>query len=127
MFYPSRRDLLITLGALAGGVAIGEPAPHFHGMTDSITSQPNTGEIDPPMITTKDGTQILYKDWGPKNAQPIVFHHGWPCLRTTGRSRCCSSSPKAIELLRMTGAVTVAHRRWTLAMTWTITHPTPRQ
>jgi len=29
-------------------------------------------------ITTKDGTQIFYKDWGPKNAQPIVFHHGWP-------------------------------------------------
>lgn len=30
------------------------------------------------MIATKDGTQIFYKDWGPKDAQPIVFHHGWP-------------------------------------------------
>jgi non-heme chloroperoxidase len=29
-------------------------------------------------ITTKDGTQIFYKDWGPKDAQAIVFHHGWP-------------------------------------------------
>jgi non-heme chloroperoxidase len=29
-------------------------------------------------ITTKDGTEIFYKDWGPKNAQAIVFHHGWP-------------------------------------------------
>ena len=29
-------------------------------------------------ITTKDGTNIFYKDWGPKDAQPIVFHHGWP-------------------------------------------------
>jgi non-heme chloroperoxidase len=26
----------------------------------------------------KDGTQIFYKDWGPKDAQPIMFHHGWP-------------------------------------------------
>jgi non-heme chloroperoxidase len=31
-----------------------------------------------PFITTADGTEIFYKDWGPKNAQPIVFHHGWP-------------------------------------------------
>ena len=29
-------------------------------------------------ITVKDGTRIFYKDWGPKTAQPIVFHHGWP-------------------------------------------------
>ena len=29
-------------------------------------------------ITTNDGTTIFYKDWGPKDAQPIVFHHGWP-------------------------------------------------
>jgi len=29
-------------------------------------------------ITTKDGTEIFYKDWGPKEAQPIMFHHGWP-------------------------------------------------
>jgi non-heme chloroperoxidase len=29
-------------------------------------------------ITTRDGVEIFYKDWGPKDAQPIVFHHGWP-------------------------------------------------
>ncbi|MGA9658542.1 MAG: alpha/beta hydrolase [Asticcacaulis sp.] len=29
-------------------------------------------------VTTSDGTQLYYKDWGPKTAQPIVFHHGWP-------------------------------------------------
>ncbi|MCA0207762.1 MAG: alpha/beta hydrolase [Proteobacteria bacterium] len=29
-------------------------------------------------VTTSDGTDIFYKDWGPKEAQPIHFHHGWP-------------------------------------------------
>src|SRR3569623_973660 len=29
-------------------------------------------------IRTTDGVNIFYKDWGPKDAQPIVFHHGWP-------------------------------------------------
>lgn len=29
-------------------------------------------------VTTRDGVEIFYKDWGPKSAQPLVFHHGWP-------------------------------------------------
>jgi non-heme chloroperoxidase len=29
-------------------------------------------------VTTRDGAQIFYKAWGDKNAQPVVFHHGWP-------------------------------------------------
>jgi non-heme chloroperoxidase len=29
-------------------------------------------------ITTNDGAQIFFKAWGDKNAQPVVFHHGWP-------------------------------------------------
>ena len=29
-------------------------------------------------ITTSDGTSLFYKDWGPRDAQPIMFHHGWP-------------------------------------------------
>ena len=29
-------------------------------------------------VTTADGVQIYYKDWGPKDAPVIFFHHGWP-------------------------------------------------
>ena len=38
----------------------------------------NPKEEDPAMgtITTSDGTEIFYKDWG--SGQPIVFSHGWP-------------------------------------------------
>ncbi|WP_436897556.1 alpha/beta fold hydrolase [Acinetobacter gyllenbergii] len=28
--------------------------------------------------TTKDGVDIFYKDWGPRDAQVLFFHHGWP-------------------------------------------------
>ncbi|ETX30400.1 alpha/beta fold hydrolase [Roseivivax isoporae] len=29
-------------------------------------------------IQTRDGTTLFYRDWGPRDARPIVFHHGWP-------------------------------------------------
>ncbi|MHC0018575.1 alpha/beta fold hydrolase [Acinetobacter pittii] len=29
-------------------------------------------------VTTKDGVEIFYKDWGPSDAQVLFFHHGWP-------------------------------------------------
>ncbi|MGL5839718.1 MAG: alpha/beta fold hydrolase [Sphingorhabdus sp.] len=29
-------------------------------------------------IRTNDGTSIWFKDWGPRDAPPLVFHHGWP-------------------------------------------------
>ena len=78
MFHPNRRDAFKALGVLAASAAFGKPAPFVHGMTASTTSQPEPGENDMATITTKDGTTIFYKDWGPKDAQPIVFHHGWP-------------------------------------------------
>jgi non-heme chloroperoxidase len=31
-----------------------------------------------PFVITQDDVEIFYKNWGPKEAQPIVFHHGWP-------------------------------------------------
>lgn len=31
-----------------------------------------------PFVTTADGVDIFYKDWGPRGGRPLVFHHGWP-------------------------------------------------
>lgn len=50
-------------------------------MPAALAAQPLTqseGDIVMSTIKTRDGTKIFYKDWGPRDAQPIVFHHGWP-------------------------------------------------
>ncbi len=39
---------------------------------------PETTHMSENFVTTKDGVRIFFKDWGPRDAQPIVFHHGWP-------------------------------------------------
>ena len=43
-----------------------------------LTFAQTQGEFRMSTITTQDGTNIFYKDWGPKDARPVVFHHGWP-------------------------------------------------
>ncbi len=68
----TRRELLE--GALAVG-AVAALAPAAQAMAQG---HPHHGEANMATITVKDGTTIFYKDWGPKTAQPIVFHHGWP-------------------------------------------------
>ncbi|MDI4664101.1 alpha/beta hydrolase [Xanthobacter autotrophicus] len=44
----------------------------------AATSATTKGATAMPFVTTRDGVEIFFKDWGPKDAQPIVFHHGWP-------------------------------------------------
>src|SRR5258708_22439344 len=64
-----RRKVLISGAAAAAGICLPLVA---------TAAQSNQGAKQVTTITTKDGTQIYFKDWGPRNAQPIVFHHGWP-------------------------------------------------
>jgi non-heme chloroperoxidase len=63
----TRRQLLIT--ATAATVASGW---HYTALANP------KGVFSMGYVTTTDGTEIFYKDWGPKDAQPVMFHHGWP-------------------------------------------------
>src|SRR5712691_8570929 len=73
----SRRDFLIgtaalTLDAVLPGGALAQSRP------GPLSPNSTNGSKTMSTITTRDGVAIFYKDWGSKNAQPIVFHHGWP-------------------------------------------------
>jgi len=67
-----RAFLSASAGAAIFAANIG-PSPAF-----AKNSFQPSGVKDMNFITTKDGVKIFYKDWGPRNAQPLVFHHGWP-------------------------------------------------
>ncbi|WP_110814490.1 alpha/beta fold hydrolase [Pseudoroseicyclus aestuarii] len=70
-YEPTRRTVLQVGAATALVSAI--PAA-----LAAQTSTQQEGDIIMSTIETRDGTKIFYKDWGPRDAQPIVFHHGWP-------------------------------------------------
>ena len=63
----NRRSFMLTAAATAVAAALPRP---IHAQTQ--------GDFTMATIETRDGTNIFYKDWGPKDAQPVVFHHGWP-------------------------------------------------
>ena len=66
----SRRDVF------AGAAALGLLSSLNPALARAAVPRP--GDTPMPFIRTRDGVDIFYKDWGPLDAQPIVFHHGWP-------------------------------------------------
>jgi non-heme chloroperoxidase len=79
----TRRDMLIG-GAMALAATTLPALALSRSTTDSLSLNNTKGDNSMATTTTKDGTTIFYKDWGPKDAQPIVFHHGWPLSSDDG-------------------------------------------
>ena len=77
------------------------------------------------VITTKDGVEIFYKDWG--KGQPIVFHHGWPLSADDWDAQMMFFLGQATASSRTTAAAMAAPARPRPATTWTPTPPTRRR
>jgi non-heme chloroperoxidase len=73
-FMASRRSFMVAGGAMAIAGSLSWPGAGFGASLPSA----NQGAHPMNFITAADGVQIFYKDWGPRDAQPLVFHHGWP-------------------------------------------------
>ena len=67
-----RRNLLLGSAAVIAGALTATGA----AQAAAATPRKGNNAMSQNTITTKDGTQIFYKEWG--TGQPIVFHHGWP-------------------------------------------------
>ena len=75
-----------------------------------------------PTITTKDGVEIFYKDWG--KGLPIVFSHGWPLSADDWDNQMLFFLVKAIASSPMTAAATADPPRRGTATTWITMRPT---
>ena len=118
----TRRTLLGVGASAALGSVVGLPP-----LASAASTHQSKGSNSMPSITTKDGVEIFYKDWGPKDAQPIVFHHGWPLsLRRLGRADAVLPREGLSASSPTTDAAMAAPRRSATATTWTTTPPTPR-
>ena len=74
----SRRGVM-TAGFGLAAVAAASLGQNAQAATPKAGAAPRAANrAQSGFVTTKDGVQIFYKDWGPKDAQPVVFHHGWP-------------------------------------------------
>jgi non-heme chloroperoxidase len=69
----NRRGILFSGAATAVAMAL-----PFSSAAAATKHHEKEGNKTMSYVTTKDGVGIFYKDWGPKDAQPIHFHHGWP-------------------------------------------------
>jgi pimeloyl-ACP methyl ester carboxylesterase len=76
-------------------------------------------------ITTQDGTEIYYKDWG--QGQPVVFSHGWPLSADAWESQMFSWPKTATAPSPTTVGATAAPASPGAATRWTPTPTTSRR
>lgn len=76
-YEPQRRQLIVSAAGLTAVALTGVAEGRQHKSLE-LPSTLERSSMNNAFVTTAEGVSIFYKDWGPKSAQSIVFHHGWP-------------------------------------------------
>lgn len=94
------RNLSILAAAL---IVCAGAAPSMAASTQAADKPVAAAQKTASTITTRDGVQIYYKDWGPKDGPVVVFSHGWPLSSDSWESQ--------MNFLASKGYRVVAHDR----------------
>jgi non-heme chloroperoxidase len=95
------KAMQITIGALATALFVAAGAAPATAAPSAV--KPSAAVQATPYITTTDGVQLYYKDWGPKDGPVVVFSHGWPLNSDSWESQ--------MNFLAAKGYRVVAHDR----------------
>ncbi|SHN26365.1 non-heme chloroperoxidase [Duganella sacchari] len=69
---PSRRNAMVGSAVAAAATALAAVG------SEAVAAPAGKVTRTVATITTRDGVEIYYKDWGPRNGQPVILSHGWP-------------------------------------------------
>jgi len=83
--------LALALFAVAGASSV-TAAPRAPGANIAAVQSSN-------YVTTADGVQIYYKDWGPKDGPVVVFSHGWPLSSDSWESQMLFLAAKGFRVV----------------------------
>ncbi len=101
-FAPDRRNLLLGGASAASAIlASGVSHPAMAGAQPAAASKTRPAQVSASVITTADGTQLYYKDWG--SGPTVVLCHGWPLSSDSWEAQ--------MLFLASQGFRTVAHDR----------------
>ncbi|MQA40416.1 alpha/beta fold hydrolase [Rugamonas aquatica] len=70
---PSRRSAMVGAAAAVAALPLATVSSDSHAAGAGAKVQKHGSTI-----TTRDGVEIYYKDWGPRAGQPVILSHGWP-------------------------------------------------